>query len=857
MDYEHITKLLTRSELEHHGRILAQHVERMNKHYVSENVMIMWGDDFRFSNAENQFRAMEQLLNYMRQAYPQFHIQFATISEYLDRVRQWSNEHHFQFPRLSMLEKADFFPYVDSYPFDYWSGYYSLRPDIKLHTREAESALRALESLVALLFIRQTDKLDRTLQTSVQMARRTVALMSHHDAITGTHSDRVHAGYNLMLQQLQRDLTESMQMAMDQLLMYSAGDNMERSPSVKLVSSLNHQVAPVSLLDNDNDSVTLILFNPLSWDRTELVKLLVEKIDNDMIVQNSKGETITSQWVPHFTAPTAAPTWYFVFSLTVQGFTIETVHLKRKKNPQHNHSVVQWLPTESIVELNNRNSSFGFSGKSGSLMFVTANSSSSYFMSQSYVSYHSLWHSGFFTTGVYIFRMNWGIWLLIGFGIGYGSGCAISYVLHILFISVHWLFQIAIFYKRAVNNVKNMDTSIGFLVHTFAALIGFFVFHFSYRLVSDRWHYFIMHSMMSFGIPVGFVLGVLVNWLGGWRRIISFAVIAIMCYFLSIMAYPSWVARPTVQPSEQLTVLHIKGPLVQEVCLYLCNSDRTACAIVQRNRVLPNKNFLEVTHTILPRENQDIATRIQIEGRSTNKFFTDANNYRMVPRAYHSLLPIQASYFPICSTVELETNRLKLRVLSSQPLGITAFGDSTVELQLHRHPMQDDERGLDAPIHEQSISQVSLRLSIVEQGNNNRNELRSKEFDRMKDVLEFHHPFLVFESRENLLPRTVNLLSLGLLEQQLQQQALITLHNVELEGSLSSIILRRFSSVPKTPFSQKDVEELLCLDKQCPEKIKITQWETLTTNNPKGMPQSAGKDDLIARTFVIKPVRNS
>ena len=97
----------------------------------------------------------------------------AGMDDYFDLVRHHAHE----LPRLS----------VDPNP--YWMGFYASRPELKQRPMRIARTLLLAENLSALL-----KPSNPVLEASLHDAWLHVALMNHHDAITGTSPDRVAQG---------------------------------------------------------------------------------------------------------------------------------------------------------------------------------------------------------------------------------------------------------------------------------------------------------------------------------------------------------------------------------------------------------------------------------------------------------------------------------------------------------------------------------------------------------------------------------------------------------------------------------------------------------------------------------------
>lgn len=140
--------------------------------YRSRNVLVPLGDDFRFQTpkeAEDQFANYQRLFDYINENYPGVKVRFGTLRDYFHAAGQ----SEMQLPKL----KGSFFTYADVGE-AYWSGYYTSRPFDKSLGRRLERALYMAGRLGAG-------------KGELRDARRALSLFQHHDAITGTGTDRV------------------------------------------------------------------------------------------------------------------------------------------------------------------------------------------------------------------------------------------------------------------------------------------------------------------------------------------------------------------------------------------------------------------------------------------------------------------------------------------------------------------------------------------------------------------------------------------------------------------------------------------------------------------------------------------
>ena len=110
----------------------------------SNNLMVLMGDEFNFSDAEDYFTKSQKLIDYFNEnTGKMFNIElkFSTPSEYIDAIAEkdieWSNRY------------ADMLPYSDT-PNAYWTGSFTSRPQLKSYIRKASAAYHGASKLLAL-----------------------------------------------------------------------------------------------------------------------------------------------------------------------------------------------------------------------------------------------------------------------------------------------------------------------------------------------------------------------------------------------------------------------------------------------------------------------------------------------------------------------------------------------------------------------------------------------------------------------------------------------------------------------------------------------------------------------------------
>ncbi len=118
-------------------------------------------------------------INEQQQYGSEFNVFYSTPACYVKAVNEanvtWS------------LKKYDFFPYHTDL---YWSGYYSSRPALKYMVRQGSSLLQACKHMASVLKLK-----DEQNEGDISIMKEAMAILQHHDGITGTHSQRVYEDY--------------------------------------------------------------------------------------------------------------------------------------------------------------------------------------------------------------------------------------------------------------------------------------------------------------------------------------------------------------------------------------------------------------------------------------------------------------------------------------------------------------------------------------------------------------------------------------------------------------------------------------------------------------------------------------
>ncbi|KAG0415134.1 hypothetical protein HPB47_007687, partial [Ixodes persulcatus] len=155
------------------------------KAYATKNIMLTIGGDLSFQNAQNWFNqvdtAIRMVNNVSRKKGRRVRMFYSTPLCYLASLHAANQS----WP----VFRGDLFPYADN-PNRAWTGFYTSRPNLKGFARYANGFLQACKQLAVI-----GGKRD----TRTQRLKEAVAILQHHDAITGTSKRSVAKDYSLLL----------------------------------------------------------------------------------------------------------------------------------------------------------------------------------------------------------------------------------------------------------------------------------------------------------------------------------------------------------------------------------------------------------------------------------------------------------------------------------------------------------------------------------------------------------------------------------------------------------------------------------------------------------------------------------
>lgn len=224
--------------------------------YKTNQVLIPFGCDFQFQNANINYKNMDKVLAYIAQ-HPELGVDafYSTPSVYTKAV-------HDSKPNLG-VKYDDFMPYRDG-PHAEWTGYFTSRAVIKGMTRVTNAVLQAVEKLATLA----TPHIEQSIApASLEFMRQSQATAQHHDAVTGTEKTHVAEDYGARLAlgvELVHDVVDD---ALQKLMGAQTTGN--STFAVPLRNSTDHVFAATA----GGDPLSFVIINPTAWQRNEVVTL--------------------------------------------------------------------------------------------------------------------------------------------------------------------------------------------------------------------------------------------------------------------------------------------------------------------------------------------------------------------------------------------------------------------------------------------------------------------------------------------------------------------------------------------------------------------------------------------------------
>ncbi|XP_018575534.1 lysosomal alpha-mannosidase isoform X2 [Anoplophora glabripennis] len=248
------------------------------KYYPTNNILVTFGGDFQWRNAEQGFLNIDRLIAGFKKFNPTIHgtelnVIYSTPACYAKAVRDYIEVNKM----MLEVKTDDFFPYADGGN-TVWAGYFSSRPTSKRLERVANNLLQVSKQVTAF---------GGQFYGSISRLSHAMGVLQHHDAITGTEKEAVKRDYH-------KTVVAGMEQAISEISI-SFSSILGIDGNLNLKSCLLSNVSICS--ESDKDQFNVLIYNPLARTTSHYIQVPVN--DGTWKVTGPTGEEIES----HLTYP--------------------------------------------------------------------------------------------------------------------------------------------------------------------------------------------------------------------------------------------------------------------------------------------------------------------------------------------------------------------------------------------------------------------------------------------------------------------------------------------------------------------------------------------------------------------------
>jgi len=171
-----------------HSQTLYDYALEMREHYRGNHMFVPWGEDFAWANASMNYKSGKALLENFSQKFSDMTILFSNPYQYLEALK----DQEIVWP----VRYADMFPYANGGN-NYWTGFYTSRPDSKYQVRRGQADLHAANQFFTMKALDQTVSASdmKNLRHASNSMMNSLGIYQHHDAVSGTAKDPVAKNY--------------------------------------------------------------------------------------------------------------------------------------------------------------------------------------------------------------------------------------------------------------------------------------------------------------------------------------------------------------------------------------------------------------------------------------------------------------------------------------------------------------------------------------------------------------------------------------------------------------------------------------------------------------------------------------
>jgi len=161
---------------------LHDYLTHMAEHYRTSHLLVPFGEDFNFLNAQKMFYNIDKLIYHMNEKYDDMELVYSTPYEYTEAI----HKEDIEWP----TKYDDLFPYSDGDD-AYWTGYFTSRANLKGYVREVSQDLNSHSFILALDYIMNGEQTF----SSFNGVFNQMGVLQHHDAVAGTEKQHVAFDY--------------------------------------------------------------------------------------------------------------------------------------------------------------------------------------------------------------------------------------------------------------------------------------------------------------------------------------------------------------------------------------------------------------------------------------------------------------------------------------------------------------------------------------------------------------------------------------------------------------------------------------------------------------------------------------
>ena len=165
--------------------------------YRTNNILLYYGEDFAFNEADINYENIEMIMNYVNNNMKgKMKMIYSTPTQYFGSVLKSG-------VNFEKHSNYDFFPYADN-SHCYWTGYFSSRANLKGLIKQLGLYINMTNRLLFELFMDEENKnksnkkiIEKAIEC-VYFAREKLGVLQHHDAVTGTSKEKTNKDYENM-----------------------------------------------------------------------------------------------------------------------------------------------------------------------------------------------------------------------------------------------------------------------------------------------------------------------------------------------------------------------------------------------------------------------------------------------------------------------------------------------------------------------------------------------------------------------------------------------------------------------------------------------------------------------------------